>query len=128
MLKLFRAMLKDHDGAPLCGDEANMLGVRVPVDVKPDQADNVHPGARGMSVTPSNPARLPPHLRPVQLGGFGALPVYGIEDGHIGERLAFFPDPRKPEIHGVIHPSSTMPLADYRAALAATKPVWRVVE
>jgi len=87
-----------------------MLGVRVPIDVRPDANGTVAPGGGGMSVTPDDPARLPPHLRPVSHGGLGVLPVFGMPVGGLGLLLSFRPDPRRPDRHGFVEPSRVMTL------------------
>jgi hypothetical protein len=122
--RVFRVMLKAEGGEPLRGDGDCMLGARVPIDVKVDPDGQVHPDRGGMSVTPDDPARLPPHFRPVSLGGYGKLPVFGIGVARLGERLSYRPDPKKPARHGFVEPALTMPLATYRTALAATAPAW----
>lgn len=97
------------------------------MDIRPDPASHVHPGRGGMSVTPDDPSRLPPHFRPASLGGFGRLPVFGIKILHLGASLHYRPDPKKPRRHGFVEPSERMHLVDYQAALAATAPAWRQV-
>jgi hypothetical protein len=101
-----------------------MLGARAGIDVKPDAQDLVHPENGGISVTPDDPARLPPHLRPESLGGFGRLPVFALEMRQLGMSLAYRPSRRKPDRHGEIEPSMTMPLTAYQDALCATEPDW----
>jgi hypothetical protein len=41
---LYRVMIVDGVGRPVCGDGDNMLGARVPVDIKPDAEGFVAPG------------------------------------------------------------------------------------
>jgi hypothetical protein len=123
--RLFRTMLKDADGGPLCGNGHCMLGVRVPTDIKPDPDGNVHPGTKGMSVTPRDPERLPLHLRPEVFGGVSKLPLFKIEEIDLGERLTYEPDTNRPDRHGVIAPSAVISLADYQSALAATRLAWK---
>lgn len=120
-------MQKSAGGAPLAGSGDAMLGARVAIDVKTDTSGQVHPGRGGMSVTPDDPARLPPHFRPLSLGGFGKLPVFGIETIRLGETLAYRPDPRKPLKHGFVEPGTVMPLPGYQNALAATAPAWQEI-
>lgn len=104
-----------------------MLGARVPIDIKTDPNGHVHPGRGGMSVTPDDPVRLPPHFRPVALGGFGKLPVFGIETSRLGETLSYRPDIKKPTRHGFVEPGAVMTIAAYQLAIAATAPVWQEV-
>jgi hypothetical protein len=123
--KIFRAMSRALDGGPICGSGPCMLGVRVPLDIAPDEAGNVHPGRGGMSVTPDDPARLPPHLRPISLGGLGKLPVFAIEVGRLGPHARHRPDPRRPTRHGFVEPAISMSLSSFRTALATTRAAWR---
>ena len=120
-------MVKDLDGRPTCGTGSCMLGARVPVDIKPDESGQVHPGGGGLSVTPHDPVRLPPHLRPISLGGFGKLPVFEVEEGDLGTQLRYRPDARKPDRHGQVEPALAMVLAQYQGALAATRAAWRQI-
>ncbi len=123
--KLFRTMQTDASGRPLCGDGNLMLGVRVPVDVKPDATGLVHPGRGGMSVTPNDPARLPPHLRPTRLdGGMSVLPVFWIQRDDLGADLSYRPDVKKPLKHGLVEPSAPVALGNFQSALTATVESW----
>jgi len=88
-------MLKDETGGPVVGVLDNMLGARVGVDVRPDAAGNVQPAQGGISVTPEDPSRLPPHLRPIRLGGQCGLPLFKIDDGSLGRALAYLPSPEE---------------------------------
>jgi hypothetical protein len=123
-MTLFRIMLKDTSGKPLCGAAANMLGARVGVDVRPTAQGDVHPGCGGLSVVPEDPARFPPHLRPLRFGGQCGLPLFRIASASIVVPLAYAPDPRKPQRHGTIEPAAAMPLAHYQSALADTVHLW----
>ena len=80
-----------------------------------------------MSVTPGDPKRLPPHLRPVWLGGRGMLPVFYLEVSRLGDDLGYRPDAKRPEHHGFIEPSRSMKLADYESLLASTAPRWKEI-
>ncbi len=93
-----------------------MLGARAPIDIKVDPDGRVHPARGGMSVTPDDPGRLPPHFRPVSLGGYGKLPVFGIAVVRLGERLSYRPDPKRPARHGFVEPGASMPLGAYAPA------------
>lgn len=124
---LYRAMRKDSAGKPLCGTEGNSLGVRPGVDVRANDAGLVTSGHGGLSVTPNDPARLPPHVRPTRLGGKGKLPVFGIPALGLGEELAYRSDPERPDRHGFIEPAIDMKLDEYQSALAATQNAWEEV-
>ena len=120
-------MLKSVGGAPLVGTGDAMLGARVPIDIKTDLDGLVHPGRGGMSVTPDDPARLPPHFRPASLGGFGKLPVFGVETTKLGDLLFYRPDLKKPTRHGYVEPRTVMAIAAYQVAIAATGPHWQEI-
>ena len=124
---LFRIMLKTAVGRPAVGSSDNMLGARVGIDVRPDGAGNVQPAKGGISVAPDDPARLPPHLRPLRFGGACGLPLFRIEDSSLGERLSYRADPRRPTRHGMVEPATSMTLDAYQDALASTSPAWREV-
>ena len=53
-------------------------------------------------MAPDDPASLPRHRRPRDLGGTGRTPVWEIDEELLGPRLAYRPDPTKPEVHGFI--------------------------
>ncbi|HEX3477833.1 MAG TPA: hypothetical protein VHT91_22580 [Kofleriaceae bacterium] len=133
MPKVYRAMTPTSSGLPQVAATARSLGVRVPTDVAPDEAGDVHPGRRGMSVAPdvvSLPLhRIPKRLAHLRLGAIGpdtdVVWSHGegrFLAGRVAAHLALVPD--KPE-HGVVAPDTKMRLADYEAALAATQPGWR---
>jgi hypothetical protein len=124
---LLRVMVRTASGTPVCGDGACMLGVRVPVDIVPDAEGHVRPGHGGMSVTPDNPRQLPPHLRPVTLGGIGKLPVFGIAVTALGVELQYRADVKRPKRHGFVEPAGLVSLDRYQAALAATASAWKEV-
>ena len=109
-------------------------------DIETDADGNVQPAKGGMSVSPSlellpphrvprrlskkYPERFPDATGPNQLwcwwmgeGPFGA--------GRVADRLALRPDPAIPEAHGFVEPDQEMSLAEYEAALAATRDLWR---
>ena len=119
------------------------LGVRVPTDIVPDADGMVHPMTGGMSVTPSRNdlGRLPPHMIPRRLsetlpGVFGhargpnRLAVYAMGNGPfraepIAAGLDLRLDPRQAG-HGYVEPDRVTALANYRAALGATREFWSV--
>ncbi len=122
---LYRVMIVDGDGRPVCGDGDNMLGARVPIDIKPDTEGVVAPGRGGMSVSPDSPRNLPFFLLPLNLGGRGALPLFSLAISNLAPRLSYRPDPKRPKKHGFVEPVVSVALVEYRAALAATCPEWR---
>ena len=126
-LRVFRAMRADGAKRPLCGSESNMLGVRPGIDVFPDEGGNVREGGGGLSVTPDDPARLPPHLRPARLGGRGKLPVFEAPVIGLGNSLGYRADPAHPDRHGFIESASAVLMEEFQAALAATAPAWKEV-
>lgn len=126
-------MTPTSNGLPHIAATARSLGVRVPADIAPDEAGDVHPGSRGMSVAPdlvSLPLhRIPKRLAHLRLGAVGpdTNVVWSHGEGPflagpVAPNLAPVPD--KPD-HGVVGPDATMRLSDYEAALAATQPGWR---
>ncbi len=125
--KLFRAMRKDEAGRPVCGSAGSMLGVRPNVDIPNDGTGAVKPGTGGLSITPDDPAHLPPHVRPPRLGGKGRLPIFEILRGAIGSSLTFRADPDHPVTHGFVEPAKVMVLADYQLALCNTGSSWKEV-
>lgn len=109
---LFRAMWKDSHGRARCGTRASMLGVRPDYDIRVDSTGHVQPETGGLSVTPDDPARLPPHVRPPHLGGRGALPLFSIEVAQLDAELTYRPDPKHPTRHGFIEPARPLHLVD----------------
>jgi hypothetical protein len=112
---------------PLCGTGSSQLGARENIDIHPDDQGNVQPGKGGMSVTPDDPKRLPPHYRPQNLGGLGRLPVFSISEQQLGQDLVYRPDPKKPTQHGFIEPGMMMKQTLYQNALAKTEKDWSLV-
>ena len=124
-LRLFRTFVTDDKNRPKIGNQDLMLGARVGIDIKPDRDGMVGPGKGGMSVTPNDPAGLPPHLRPTSLtGGQSTLPVFSIAASKLGESLRFQAAKRHPERHGFVEPSMAMKLEAYQDALGATALDW----
>jgi hypothetical protein len=122
---LFRTFVIDDKNRPKIGAGNFMLGARVPIDIKPDRDGMVAPGKGGMSVTPNDPAGLPPHLRPISLaGGQSTLPVFSITASKLGASLRFQPAKQHPERHGFVEPSMAMKLEAYQDALGATVAQW----
>ncbi len=120
MVALYRTMTVDNDGMPLCGSKDGELGARVPRDIKPDAADNVHPATGGMSVF-LDPQKIHPHFRPVMLGGLSALPLFSISSDALGDSLVFQEGKRS---HGVVGPKITMALPAFQRTLCNTRTQW----
>jgi hypothetical protein len=123
---LFRSMKEAHDGLPEVGGSARLLGVRrgnhaTPEVLAVNPTDVVGPGMGGMSVAPADPMHLDRHRRPRSLGGTGREPVWCIESGKLNIALLFRQTSSR---HGLIEPSSTMTLAEFEDALAATRMLW----
>ncbi len=125
--RLFRAMRRGDGGAPQCGSAGNHLGIRPGIDIPKSPDELVHPGTGGMSVTPDDPARLPPHVRPPWLGGQGKLPVFALDFAAIGALLGVRLDPKHPERHAFVEPAMMMTVDEYQAALCSTRASWREV-
>jgi hypothetical protein len=134
MPKIYRVMRAGEDGKPLIDADKGVptLNVRVPTDIKPDANGEVLLGTKGMSVGPdlrTTPAFLVPgRLRHLRQGASGdddnTVFSHGegpFVQGKVAAQLILRPD--KPN-HGVVAPESKVPLATYRAALAATKNDW----
>ncbi|HEX7477298.1 MAG TPA: hypothetical protein VF331_05790 [Polyangiales bacterium] len=103
-----------------------MLGVRPGVDIRPDAGGKVTGGIGGLSVTPDDPARLPPHIRPARLGGRGKLPVFEIQVATFGPALQYRRDGDHPDRHGFVEPASVTTLDAYQSSLGATQENWKV--
>jgi hypothetical protein len=99
-----------------------MLGIRLGRDVVTDVNDNVHPETGGLSVAPDDPVRISRRLRPRSFGGEGTDPAWALDAALLPAPLTYRVD--SPERHGLIEPARIMKLAEYEAALAATRPLW----
>jgi hypothetical protein len=130
MAKLYRSMKEDADGLPVVARSARALGVRTPADVprgvQPDvtavdSSDIIQHGSGGVSTAPDDPRNLIYLRRPRVLGGKSDDPAWEIDTAHIGPDLVARQD--KPG-HVLIEPVRAMTLAEYEAALAATRPYW----
>lgn len=123
---VFRGMQPGQNGLPLLGRSSRRLGVRIPEDIAPDSAGNVHPGTGGMSVATFTMWNLPNHRRPRGLlrGSTGPAGdrVYGIEPEEVADHSLFV---RLTSIrHANIEPSIEMSLASYESNLAGTQTSW----
>lgn len=124
--------MRANCGQPWLDDGPEGLGVRVPVDIKPDSQGMVRPApagqkGKGMSVTPDVPERMRAARRPKALGGESPLPLWSIDEQVLVALLRFRPDPGEEPEHGVIEPAVEMTLTDYRAALQGTQASWHCV-
>jgi hypothetical protein len=135
MPQVFRAMLKE-DNAPKVGDQRDMLGVRVPTDIEPDENDIVSPGNGGLSVNPDW-KKLPAHLIPKKYNGivadargkrdiaiwrYGEVPF---ESANLNDKLQLRID--KPS-HGSIEPRAAVGINEFQKNLADTLQEWKEVE
>jgi hypothetical protein len=109
------------DGQPHIGSED--LGVRIKIDIRPDEKSRVRPGMGGMSVTPDDPFDLPRPHRPLEFGGTGKRPVWQIPLHQLPGDLAYRVDPKR-RTHGYIEPSKAMDLSQYQSAIESTAPAW----
>ena len=130
MPRIVRIMKREADGFPSVAPKSDALGVRHG-EIDLDPQNNAICNAKGMSVSPTwndiSPRRIPKRL-----GGQGSnstcVFVFGsgpFQQAMIAEGLELFPDS---PTHGVVRPANIVPLAQYEAALAATRPDWRVDE
>jgi hypothetical protein len=127
-------MRKDKDGLPHIERSASGLGVRLDnntdIDVDPD--GTVLMDGKGMSVSPGWRElplfRIPERLRHIKRGARGSNSTFcfcsgtgPFVQGAFADGLTLEPDS---PTHGTIAPSHAVPLADYEAALGATRPDW----
>ncbi|NOJ94363.1 hypothetical protein HMI51_15670 [Corallococcus coralloides] len=134
--KIFRTMFRDGN-FPQLGAEWLQLGVRVPTDIKPDNASNVHPGKnKGMSVAPEAgklpaviiPARLKSRYRNAMGPDDAAIWSFGTSaysKGPINDALELVPTS---PTHGVVAPANVMPLESFQQELGKTQPHWVIDE
>jgi hypothetical protein len=141
--KVYRVMSPDDTGQPVVGRSARALGVRVgtPGAGGPDEVDiaiqpdgTVKSGAGGMSVAPRW-QDLPRHRIPKRLNPRLDVPKARGKDEDICWRVgtgAFVSNAFGPSLwldvdgpkHGTIQPDRTTTLADYEAAVSATRGEW----
>lgn len=117
------------DGLAMLGRAVRHLGVRVPRDIAADDRGDVRPGTGGMSVAPDSMWNLPNHRRPRGMGRGSTGPVqdqvYSLQEVVLSDqRLALRADPEAPVLHALIEPSTIVPLTEYEAQLARTRPYW----
>ena len=131
MALIYRVMAQDGN-YPMVGDASNRLGVRPGTDLPVDEHGNVRPGTGGMSVAPdwrSLPYYLiPKRLKPLLADARGTnsrrcwkMGEGPFEPGDVSQELTLRPD--SPE-HGVVEPGELTSLAEFQAALAATRENW----
>jgi len=131
--------MREESGKPALGETATTLGVRVPTDIAPDKEENVHPGAHGMSVSPSLEtlffAVVPKRLRHCVKGARGSnnARIWKMGAGPWREEtvatdLRLELDAEKADKHGFVSPDRSMSLPVYREALAATQNSWSLIE
>ncbi|KAA1258186.1 hypothetical protein LF1_07020 [Rubripirellula obstinata] len=145
MPKAYRIMKAEGDPPkPVVGESATKLGIRER-DLKADENGDAVPGVGGLSVFSSIagigrriPDRFPPDMVPKRLHGservIGAtgpnsLRVFRLgegdyEQGGIAPGLCLVPDGEVSPDHGTIQPDQTMPMDEYRQAIADTKELW----
>ena len=144
--RMYRSMVPNDrtPARPSVGRSARELGVRVGVDVHPDESGNVGPNGEGMSVSRSL-ATLPDHrcprrLRALHPGASGndadrvfRLGYGAFVRGAVAAGLRLRPDDKPAPghgtvTHGVVEPAKSVPLGDYERDLAATQEPWDVDE
>lgn len=129
---IYRAMVEDTDGMPMLGLTSLKLGVRMGIDIVPDQAGMVYrpafrPGEpNGLSCSPTI-QDLPAFALPVEWGGTNRKAVvWRIEASDLGAELIAGEDTvlQRPERHIPIGPSGPMLFDDYLRAIQATRAKW----
>lgn len=141
MPTVFRAMKRDPEGLPECGNSSKQLGVRVPpnkhADVDLKDCGNVKMNEKGLSVG-SHWTKLPPHLIPKRLfgkrpGAVGSdknscfkLGAGSFDEGDVSENLTLVKK-SVPSL-GLIIPQTSMHIDEYQEAIAATRCDWIIDE
>ena len=136
MPKVYRAMKKDDDGKPTVDQTATGLGVRPGTDINIDAAGNVLLDDNGMSVAPGwrnlELHRIPKRLGTIVSGSRGPNSTHCFTTGAgpfqrdpFAQGLELIPDIA---IHAAVAPVAVVPLAQYEADLAATRPDWVIDE
>lgn len=136
MPRVFRIMRRDHDGLPTVQQSSSALGVRPGVDISLDPQGNVMVNGEGMSVNPNwrdaSILRIPKRLRHLVAGARGSNNQFcfrsgtgPFQQGPFAAGLTLEPDS---VTHGNLAPAHVVPLAQYEADIAATRPDWQVDE
>jgi hypothetical protein len=112
----------DRDERPLVKGKGDCLGVRPNIDIHPLRGQ-VFPVTGGMSVAPDEPANLPNHRRPKDLGGTAKHPAWAIQESDLPDGLRYRTDPLNQE-HGFIEPLRSMPFESYEELLESTRDLW----
>ena len=120
----FRGMKTSEDGFPEVGDSANHLGVR-DSELHLDKYNHVHPGC-GMSVFINEPDKLPGHRRPRWLEGTARFSdIFSIQGRHVPSKLKIVHSGNSDPYHYQFEPPQSMPLTEYRSAIASSRPSWK---
>jgi hypothetical protein len=134
--KVYRAMKKDAGDKPTVDQTATGLGARVGTDINTDVAGSVVLDDNGMSVAPAwrdlELHRIPKRLGTLVPGARGSNNTHCFTTGAGPfQRDSFVPGleliPDTP-IHAAVAPFAAVPLAQYQADLAATRPGWVIDE
>jgi hypothetical protein len=127
--------MTEENGMPKLGQSATTLGIRTGKDIVPDNMGMVHrpnfdPGmANGLSCAPSI-GDLPRFVLPVSWGGLNKhTVVWKIAVADLASELIAQQDSAKNarRKHVSLGPSSTMSMADFEAAIEATRSKWKKV-
>jgi hypothetical protein len=132
---IYRAMIEDKDGLPLLGLTALKLGVRIGVDIVPDQTGMVYlpafrphePNGLSCSTTIKD---LPVFALPVEWGGTNTKTVvWQIEASDLGPELIAQEGtpPQAKGRHLSAGPSGPMLFAEYLRAIQGTRTRWKKV-
>lgn len=77
---LYRAMLTDEIDSQK--PALSGLDIRVPIDIRVDSEQNVHPKTGGLS-TFSDPSKMPKMYKHESLGGLSRIPIFKIAEFRI---------------------------------------------
>lgn len=130
---IYRAMIEDRDGMPMLGLTSLKLGVRMGIDIVPDQSGKVYRPAfrasepNGLSCSPTI-QDLPTFALPVEWGGSNRKAiVWRIEASDLGAELVAGEDtsPQRKGRHISIGPSGPMTFDDYLRAIQTRRIKWK---
>ncbi|WP_145062086.1 hypothetical protein [Engelhardtia mirabilis] len=119
----YLGMKAEPDGRPSVASSARRLGVRVGVDVHPDQRGFGDYGGGGMSVAPDDLMHLPPHRRPKVLSGTGLDPVFQVSSSDLGSELTLRRDRAD---HALAEPGGRVLLGTFERALSESRSQWTI--